>query len=153
MDIQTIISKNINDYLSPSFPIWKIKLVKSQITTGKIKTNVEHRICEEIDTIYMFTKEKISKSHDDYLENPWHFLYNRDGVFKRGTHPERWWKDELIPEYYILSDKEVLIPSTKRISQTEITSDVINEYKLKNFCKIDSYDNIVYNVVDCKRLA
>ena len=58
---------------------------------------------------------------DDYLENPWHFLYNRDGVFKRGTHPERWWKDELIPEYYILSDKEVRIPSTKKISQTEIT--------------------------------
>ena len=153
MDIQTLISKNINTYLSPKHPIWKIKLVKSQITTGKIKTSVEHRICEEVNTIYMLTKDKIPKTHEEYLENPWHFLYNRDGIFKRGTHNEKWWKHELIPEYYTLSDKDIKLPSTKKISQTEVISDAIDEYKIKNFCRIDGYDNIIYNIVDCKRLA
>tara|TARA_R100001198_G_C5198101_1_gene188183 strand:- start:736 stop:1053 length:318 start_codon:yes stop_codon:yes gene_type:complete len=75
MDLQSVISKNIDEYLKPKYPIYRVKYIVSELDTEYddlgITTKYKERICE--------LREKTPEGyiHSEYFDEDNNFIYEK----------------------------------------------------------------------------
>ena len=75
MDLQSVVSKNIDEYLKPKYPIYRVKYVESQLNTEdtelSISTEYKERICE------LREKTPAGYIYSEYFDADNNFIYEK----------------------------------------------------------------------------
>lgn len=85
MDLKSVISKNVDEYLKPKYPIYRVKYFKAELSfdseeNQELESSYQERICE--------LKENRSDGYIEYFDEYNNYIY--EGLLKEMRGRKSW---------------------------------------------------------------